>query len=216
MKIIELLKEAAGSPSDIVEFKAPFAGESGSDREVDMKVAKFAWKYKCQAVCVERVGPSGGWPEYVFFGPRSGMEKLAVAYNDPENSGESNEMVKDSLKKSKRKYEAISPVQAEAKRKEQFKAGLEGAFKELTSPRDAEVMEVQFDDTGAHVVMGYDFPENRARVPDIKKHLKPIGGKITSYRNDMASRVQPLYDYIFDFDELTKAEVQVMKAVFKK
>lgn len=119
MKVNELLEAKAPAPvqkaEGIFQMSAPFAA-TGNDDDPQKEAAKFAKRFKVHHKMTQANGPSGGWPEFDFWGPRSNMEKFAKAYSaGNQEDGE----ILDDLKKSRKKYDANAFVKkvkvAEAK-----------------------------------------------------------------------------------------------------
>jgi len=85
---------------EIWESEMPFAGD-----DVEKYVAKFAKRFKVNHEMTNPYGPSGGWPEFVFWGPRNNMEKLVKAYN--RGAGLTKAELMELLDKSHREYTAV-------------------------------------------------------------------------------------------------------------
>jgi hypothetical protein len=105
MKISELMEAKAPADNSIWQMEAPFA-DSDSSSNSEKEAAKFAKRFSVHHKMIDAHGPSGGWPEFVFWGPRSNMEKFAKAYSKGAQLSKEEEL--DQLEKSKKKYDAAA------------------------------------------------------------------------------------------------------------
>jgi len=101
MKISELFEGNEPAKEQIWEVELPIAEDDDGVAPATF-AAKFSKRFKVQHKMTRANGPSGGWPEFVFWGPRVNMEKLMKAYH--KGAGLSKEEQLEDLKKSRRKY----------------------------------------------------------------------------------------------------------------
>jgi len=104
LKELGLFEDVAPAKEQIWQSEMPFAfDDSRSSSSPAAEAAKFAKRFKVHHKMTVANGPSGGWPEFLFWGPRSNMEKLLKVYN--KGAGLSKEEEHQGLVKSKRKYD---------------------------------------------------------------------------------------------------------------
>jgi hypothetical protein len=101
----EAKQPATPAKEGIWQMEVPFAHDDHDDDDPAKFAGKFAKRFKVHHKLTNPHGPSGGWPEFLFWGPRSNMEKFAKAYSD---GNQDDDEALDGLSKSRKKYDATA------------------------------------------------------------------------------------------------------------
>jgi hypothetical protein len=86
MQLISELITLKEDDHEIVELDTSFASNIEDDsmtmEEGIYEAEMFAYKHGCLAKLNVWIGPSGGWPDFYFWGPRENMASLIKEYTD--------------------------------------------------------------------------------------------------------------------------------------
>lgn len=225
MKITELLEakaqkkeyaeftDASGKVNEadtggIWQMEVPFAA-TGADDDPDLEAAKFARKYKVNHKMTNPNGPSGGWPEFLFWGPRANMEKFAKAYSD---GNQEDEEALEGLVKSRQKYDPSvfdKPLGSHAEE-------LAQAIASVVKVNGTRVFDVFVDVEMIYFAVEFDFPEGFIKGSEIKKASKMIQS-VTATKSQDWRQGEFGADYSIELKEpLNRQTEKKFETAFKK
>ena len=189
MKIQELLEAVAPAEKEAIwQMEVPFAYDDHDNEEPTTFAAKFAKRFKVHHKMTQAHGPSGGWPEFLFWGPRSNMEKFARAYSKGAELSKEEEL--EGLEKSRKKYDAskfgVKVTEAKSDTEEADVSKVLAAVNAIIGGNGRTVKDIHECgvDTVAFSVL-YDFPESFVKGSEVKAAGKPTVKSVSAEKGEM-------------------------------